>query len=87
MDERMITVLDEKGNEIEFEVLLTFESDETGKKYVMYFDPEQDEPNVMTSIFDDEGNFFPVETQEEWDMIEEVFYSFMAEEEAEEDEE
>lgn len=87
MDERMITVLDENGNEIEFEVLLTFESDETGKKYVMYFDPEQEEPNVMTSIFDDEGNFFPVESQEEWDMIEEVFYSFMAEEEDEEDEE
>lgn len=86
MDEKMITVLDENGVEHEFEILLTFDNDENGKKYVMYYDPNEEEPNVMTSIFDDEGNFFPVETKEEWDMIEEVFYSFMAEEEESEEE-
>ena len=81
MDESTIIVVDENGNEVEYEVLFTFENDETGKKYVLYYDASEEEPQVFSSIFDDEGHLFPVETHTEWDMIEEVFQAFMAEEE------
>ena len=35
------------------------------------------------AVFDDEGNFFPVETQEEWDMIDEVVGAFIEDSEEE----
>lgn len=87
MDENKIQVIDDDGNELEFEVLFTFESDETGKKYVLYYDATEEAPQVYSSIYDDEGNLFPVETPEEWEMIEEVFNSFIAEDENDGDEE
>lgn len=82
LDNDTIIVTDEEGNEQEVEILFTFESDE-GKKYVLYFDPKEEEPYVNASIYDDEGGLFPVESVEEWDMIEEVFNTFMAEDELE----
>ena len=86
MDTDKIQVIDDNGKELEFEILFTFESDETEKKYVLYYDPSEEEPQVYSSIYDDEGNLYPVETPEEWDMIEEVFASFVAEDEAEDEE-
>ena len=37
MDVEKIQVIDDDGNELEFEVLFTFENDENGKKYVQAF--------------------------------------------------
>lgn len=85
MDANKIQVIDDNGNEIEFEVLFTFESDESGKKYVLYYNPEDENPQVFSSIYDDEGHLYPVETPDEWDMIEEVFNSFIAQDEEEEE--
>lgn len=86
MDANKIQVIDDNGNELEFDVLFTFESDETEKKYVLYYDATIEEPQVYSSIYDDEGRLYPVETPEEWEMIEEVFNSFLAEDEEEETE-
>ncbi len=36
-------VIDDQGKEIECEVLFTFESDETGKNYIVYTDNTTDE--------------------------------------------
>ncbi|MEG0277533.1 MAG: DUF1292 domain-containing protein [Coprobacillus sp.] len=87
MDANKIQVVDEEGKELEFDVLFTFTSDENGKKYVLYYDANEEAPQVFSSIYDDEGNLFPIETPEEWEMIEEVFSSFVAEDDEEEDEE
>ncbi len=86
MDTNKIQVIDDDGNELEFEILFTFDSDETGKSYVLYYDVNQEQPEVYSSIYDDGGNLYPIESQEEWDMIGEVFNSFMAEQSDEEDE-
>ena len=83
MDENTIVVSDELGNEVEYEILFTFENDENGHKYVVYFDPEKDEPEAQAAIFDDEGGLFPIETPEEWELVEEVFQSFVSEEDDE----
>lgn len=81
MDEETIVVIDDEGNEKEFEILFSFDDDTTEKKYVLYYDPSLEEPEVYSSIYDEDGNLYPVETQYEFDMIEEVFNAFMAEDE------
>jgi Protein of unknown function (DUF1292). len=86
MDAEKIQVIDDEGNELEFDVLFTFEG-EDDTKYVLYYDSSKEEPEVFSSIYDDEGNLYPVETPEEWEMIEEVFNSFIAEEEAQDNDE
>ena len=55
-------------------------------QYVVYFDPEKDEPEAQAAIFDDEGGLFPIETPEEWELVEEVFQSFVSEEDEDETE-
>ena len=41
--ENKFKVIDKDGKEIEFEVLFTFESDETKKNYMVYTDNSTDE--------------------------------------------
>lgn len=71
-------VVDEKGNEIECEVLFTFESDETGKNYIVYTDNTTDDlgnTKVYASIYNpDEENLklTAIETEKEWKIIETI---------------
>ncbi len=81
MDSDRIAIVDDEGNEKEYTVLFTFESEETNKNYVLYYDENEDEPEVMTSVFDEDGNLYPVESETEWDMIEAVFEAFTSDEE------
>ncbi|MDD3808837.1 MAG: DUF1292 domain-containing protein [Erysipelotrichaceae bacterium] len=81
LDEGIITIEDADGNSKDFEVLFTVKDDNSDKNYVLYFDPEGEEGEVFTSVFHEDGTLEDVETQEEWDFIEEVFNAYMAEEE------
>ncbi len=71
-------VIDDKGNEIECEVLFTFESDETNKNYIVYTDnttDEQGNTKVYASIYtpDSENlNLTAIETEKEWKIIETI---------------
>lgn len=87
MDTNTIQVIDDNGNEIDFTILFTFDSDDTKKSYVLYYNAEDEQPQVYSSIYDDEGNLYPVETPEEWEMIEEVFNSFIAQDDEDEEDE
>lgn len=80
MEENIMYVIDDEGNETAMEILFTFENDELSKKYVLFFDPSNDE-DIFAASYDEEGNLFDVETEEEWTMIEEVFGAFYNEEE------
>ncbi|ART77391.1 DUF1292 domain-containing protein [Sutcliffiella horikoshii] len=89
--EQNITVVDENGNEQLCEVLFTFDSEEFGKSYVLYYpvgaeNDDQDDIEIHASSFvpsesEEGGDLQPVETDEEWDMIEEMLNTFLAEEE------
>jgi len=77
-----IVLVDDLGNEKEFEILLTFENEETNKKYVYYYDSnieDEDEAQLYVSAYDDEGNLFEVEDGEEAEMVEEVYNTFLDE--------
>ncbi|WP_077618904.1 DUF1292 domain-containing protein [Bacillus sinesaloumensis] len=88
--EKQITVVDEQGNEILCEVLFTFESDEFGKSYVLYYpvsDENEDEEDIeihassfSPSADGEDGELQPIETEEEWDLVEEMLNTFLDEE-------
>lgn len=91
--EKHITVVDENGNEQLHEVLFTFDSEEFNKSYVLYFpvgaeEDENEEIEIHASAYvqneeGEEGSLQPIETDEEWDMIEEMLNTFLDEEEEE----
>ena len=92
-DEKNITVVDDEGNEQLCEVLFTFDSDEFGKSYVLYYpvsaEDDDEEIEIHASSFvpsedGEDGNLMPIETDEEWDLIEEMLNTFLAEEDEEE---
>jgi len=93
--EANITIVDEEGNEQLCEVLFTFDAEQFGKSYVLYYPvgAEEDEDEtieILASSFvpgEDgaEGELKPIETDEEWDMIEEMLNTFLAEDEDEEE--
>ncbi len=79
MDTEKLVVIDDAGNEIEMDILFTFEG-EGEKSYVLYVNPLEEEGSVYASIYTQEGELFPVEDEKEWEMIEEVFATFMSDE-------
>lgn len=82
MDENRITVYDDHGNSQSYEILFTYSDEASGKDYVFYYD-EGDQ--VFISRYDEKGHLYPIEDAAEWEFVEEVFASYMNEEEDEED--
>ncbi|MFS5831034.1 DUF1292 domain-containing protein [Streptococcus agalactiae] len=89
----VITLVDENGNETLFEILLTIDGrEEFGKNYVLLVpagaeEDEQGEIEIQAYSFTEnaygtEGDLQPIpeDSDAEWDMIEEVFNSFLDEE-------
>ncbi len=79
-NERMLfTIMGEDGKEIECEALFTFESDETGKSYIVYTDNTLDEEGntkVYAAIYNpdaEEGLLQPIQSDKEWKIIETIF--------------
>lgn len=79
--ENTFKVIDKDGKEINFEILFTFESNETNKNYMVYTDNTKDENDnvrVYASVFvpDKEPlELLPVETEREWKIIETILES------------
>ncbi|MGM9987656.1 MAG: DUF1292 domain-containing protein [Bacillaceae bacterium] len=92
MEEKQITVIDEEGNEILCEVLHYFYLDQFNKHYVVISPYEEDEEgarviDALTFDPDDEteeGSLHPIETEEEWDVVEEIINTLLDELEADE---
>lgn len=84
MDTETMTIIDEEGNEVLYEIVLTFKSDETNKSYVIYKLPGEENEEVFASSYNeankDGGELSPIESDEEWDMVEEVLNTFLDEE-------
>ena len=79
--ENTFKVVDQEGKEIEFEILFTFESDETQKNYMVYTDNTKDENGnvrVYASVFKPNAEpleLLPIETEREWKIIETILES------------
>lgn len=88
------TIVDENDVEHVCEVILTFESTDYGKSYVLYHilgedEDENEEIEIHASSFipsegeEAGGDLFPIEDDKEWEMIEETLNTFLDEEEEE----
>lgn len=88
-EKERIIIPDEDGNEQLFEELFKFTVDETGKSYILLVplgsldDDEEEEVDVFAFRYVDKGNdkdleLYPIETDEEWDMVEEMLNTYEA---------
>lgn len=93
-DDREIILSDDQGNEEVYRILFTFEAEEYGKSYVLLY-RAADEINAEVEVHafsytPDEngdvtsGDLEPIETNDEWDMIQEVLNTFSADDQSEE---
>lgn len=90
-EENIIWITNEEGKEEAYEILFDFDSEDFDKSYVLYFPSgkgEDEEIEILASSYiqDEEGKqgqLKPVETDEEWDMIEEILATFLADEDEE----
>ena len=86
-NDMIFTITDENGEEVTCEILFTFEHQETHKNYVIYTDDSLDEngnTRVFASVYnpdEDMTKLLPVETEEEWSMIEAILDELMEEQE------
>jgi uncharacterized protein YrzB (UPF0473 family) len=85
MKKNSFSMIDENGNEIVYDVLFTFESDETKKNYIVYTDNTRDEVGniqVYASIYDPENPNSKLEaitTDKEWKVIETILETLQEE--------
>ena len=85
MKKNSFSMIDENGNEIIYDVLFTFESDETGKNYIVYTDNTKDESGniqVYASIYDPEdpkGKLEAITSDKEWKVIETILETLQEE--------
>ena len=85
MNKNTFTLIDEKGNEVEYDVLFTFESEETNKNYIVYTDNTKDETGnieVYASIYDPEdpnSKLEAIQTEKEWKVIETILETLQEE--------
>jgi len=86
--EEYITLVDEDDNEELYRILFTFDSDDFDKSYVLLYPTaanEDEEVEIFAFSYENpdedlEGQLENVETDEEWEMIEEVLGAFIEEE-------
>ncbi|WP_087971759.1 DUF1292 domain-containing protein [Oceanobacillus rekensis] len=87
-EKERIIIPDENGDEHLFEVLFTFDVDETENSYIAVVPAEQaeeEEVEVYAFRFEEQENedftLFPIESDEEWELVEEMLNT-LADEEA-----
>ena len=85
MKKNSFTLIDENGNEVEYDVLFTFESEETNKNYIVYTDQTKDDVGniqVYASIYnpnDPNSKLEPITTDKEWKVIETILSTLQEE--------
>lgn len=78
IDDKQMTIKDDQGNEHLVEILFTYEHHERKKKYVFFY--EKDNPEeVIAMEYNDNGELLEIESDEEYEEVEEVFNTFMEE--------
>ncbi|GAA0442766.1 DUF1292 domain-containing protein [Lentibacillus halophilus] len=86
-EKERIIIPDENGEEHLFEVLFTFDVDKTGYSYIAVMPVDQQE-NEEVEVYafryeeqekDDDLSLFPIESDEEWEMVEEMLNTLIDE--------
>ena len=80
MDNKIL-ITKEDGSEVELTILLTFENEELGYKYVLYYDENDENGEVLPFRYNEETHeLSELESEEEWELAEEVLATFLDDE-------
>ena len=85
MENNTFKVVNDQGVEITCDILFTFDSDETKKSYIVYTDNSKDDDGntqVYASIYDpkmENLKLEPIETEQEWKIIETILNTLQEE--------
>lgn len=81
---KILVIIDDEGTEISMEVVYVYEDEESLEKYVFYINPSDEDGEVFVSAYDDEGHLRAIEDDAEWEKLDEVFESYIRDEEEKE---
>ncbi|MBR4618900.1 MAG: DUF1292 domain-containing protein [Bacilli bacterium] len=85
MEDKFFTMINEQGEEIRYDVLFTFDSEDTNKSYIAYTDNTYDNKgniSVYASTYDKsspEMKLGEIETEQEWKVIETILNTIQQE--------
>lgn len=84
-EDAKFSVVNDDGVEVECEIVFTHHCEENGKNYIAYTDGTVDEDGdtaLYASVYDPEKEdtlLLPIETDEEWELIESVLATIQGE--------
>ena len=84
-DKNQFKLVDENGKETIYDILFTFDSEETNKSYIVYTDNTTDDAGniqVYASIYypgSETTKLDPIETDKEWKIIETILSTIQEE--------
>lgn len=79
MEDRTITITTETGEEIICDILFTHHSDDFNKDYVVFVKRGTDEASASEYVPNEDGTgrLVPVETDEEWTLLEDLLEDYV----------
>jgi uncharacterized protein YrzB (UPF0473 family) len=72
-DEKQMIVTDNEGKEHLMQILFTYDNEERKSSYVFFYDTEDPNEEVVVMRYLESGELEPIEDDEEYDEVEEVF--------------
>ena len=72
-NEKQMVVTDNEGKEHVMQILFTYDNEERGASYVFFYDTEDPNEEVIVMRYLESGELEPIEDDEEYDEVEEVF--------------
>ena len=72
-NEQQMIVTDNEGKEHLMQILFTYDNEERGTSYVFFYDTEDPNEEVIVMRYLESGELEPIEDDEEYDEVEEVF--------------
>lgn len=85
MENNLFTMLNEAGEEVKYDVLFTFDNEETNKSYIAYTDNTYDDDgniSVYASTYDPNSSeviLGKIETENEWKVVETILNTIQQE--------
>ena len=72
-NENQMVVTDAEGKEHLMNILFTYDNEERKASYVFFYDSEDPNEEVIVMRYTKDGELEPIEDDEEYDEVEEVF--------------
>ena len=72
-NENQMVVTDNEGKEHLMQILFTYDNEERKASYVFFYDTEDPKEEVIVMRYKESGELEPIEDDEEYDEVEEVF--------------